>query len=136
MRGPGGSVDWTTCRLAVLSLLSNYKWTRMVQNCSLRVRVEVGQRDETRGRSRYPPFGKFFSKVFGMSLGYSLGGSDRKKLNVVQERSRSWPSEASRIPVTGNEGSTMIGGGRGTDGMVNKMGSENEDENKGGDNRG
>ena len=108
----------------------------MVQNCSLRVWVEVGQRDETRGRSCYPPFGKIFSKVFGMSLGYSLGGSDRKKLNVVQERSRSWPSEASRIPVTGNEGSTMIGGGRGTDGMVNKMGSENEDENKGGDNRG
>ena len=30
----------------------------------------------------------------------------------------------------------MIGGGRGTGGMVNKMGSENEDENKGGDNRG
>ena len=30
----------------------------------------------------------------------------------------------------------MIGGGRGTDGMVNKMGSANEDGSKGGDNRG
>ena len=70
----------------------------MVQNCSLGVRVGVGQRDETRGRSRYPPFGKKFPKFFGGESGLLLGGFRSEKLDVVRKHSRSWPSEASQIP--------------------------------------
>ena len=98
MQGPGGSIDQTTCRLAVLSLLSNYKWTRMVQNCFLGVQVEVGQRDKTRGQSRYPPFGKNFLKFFGDESGLPLGAFQPERFDIVWKRSRSWSSETSRIP--------------------------------------
>ena len=85
----------------------------MVQNCSSGVRVEVGQRDETRGRSRYPPFGKKFPKFLGMSLGYSLGGSDRKNLTLSGNTAGAGHRRQVGFQVTGNEGSTMIGGGQG-----------------------
>ena len=96
----------------------------MVQNCSLKVQVEVGQRDETRGRSRYPPFGKKISKVFGDESGSLLGGFRSENSTLSGNTAGAGHRRQVRFRVTGNEGSTMIGGGRGTDGMVNKMGSE------------
>ena len=109
----------------------------MVQNCSLKVRVEVGQRDETRGRSRYPPFRNFFFfQSFWDESGLLLGGFRSENSTLSRNAAGAGHQRQVGFRVTGDKGSTMIGEGRGTDGMVNKMGSKNKDESKGGDNRG
>ena len=136
MWGPGGSIDWTTCCLAVLSLLLNYKWTQDGPELFSRSAGGGGTKGRNKGTKSLSSLWKKISKVFGMSLGYSLGGSDLKNSTLSRNTAGAGHRRQVGFRVTENEGSTMIGGGRGTDGMVNKMGSENEDRSNGGDNRG